>query len=281
MLFGTKTLSLLYTSMLLSVSVVEGQHGNLRRLSASFPIGPVLLGTAGDFAILSKTGVSTTGTTSVTGDIGTSPAAATYNTGFSLILDSTTTFAKSPGIVTGDIYAASYTAPTPSKMTTAISDLETAYTDAAGRSLPDHIEFNTGAIGGQTLTQGLYKWGTSVGMTASSELTFDGTELDGNGNRVTENGENVVDPNAVWILQIAGDVNIGNGAFMTLTNGAKAENIFWQVAGATTFGTTSRIEGVFLCKTAMVCQTGSSLNGAALSQTAVTLDTTTIVKNSL
>jgi len=157
--------------------------------------------------------------------------------------------------------------------------METAYTDAAGRSLPDHLEYNTGTMGGQTLTQGLYKWGTSVGMTASSKLTFDGTALDGHGNRVImENGENVVDPNAVWILQIAGDVSIGHGALMTLTNGAKAENIFWQVAGATTFGTTSRSEGVFLCKTAIVCQTGSSLNGAALSQTAVTLDTTTIVK---
>ena len=47
-------------------------------------VQPVLLGTAGDFAILSKTGISTVPTSAITGDIGVSPIAAGAGAGFSL-----------------------------------------------------------------------------------------------------------------------------------------------------------------------------------------------------
>ena len=87
-----------------------------RRLDDDGGQAVVDLGTAGNFAILTKSGVSTTGVTSVTGDIGTSPIASTAITGFGLILDPTTTFSTSAQ-VTGKVYAASYTSPTPSKMT--------------------------------------------------------------------------------------------------------------------------------------------------------------------
>jgi hypothetical protein len=79
-------------------------------------------------------------------------------------------------------------------------------------------------------------------------------------------------------LQIDGDVKVGSGAIVELTGGAKAENIFWQIAGKTTLGTSSHVEGVFLCKTQIAFETGSSMNGAALAQTAVTLDAAIIVR---
>ena len=244
-------------------SMVKG--GNLRRLDEPtvVPIEPVKLLTAGKFAILTKSGISTTSATQptrVAGDVGSSPVAATYNTGFGLILDSTTTFSMS-SFVEGQIYAASYTAPTPNMLTVAVLDMQAAFVDAAGRPDPDFTEQGAGAIDGFSLEQGLYKWGTDVFITDS--LTFDGPE------------------DAVWILQIAGDVTIGSGAQITLSGGAKAENIFWQVAGKTLFGTQSHVEGIILCKTSIVFQTGSSLNGAALAQTAVTLDTATVIKKSV
>merc|ERR1712195_435175 len=187
----------------------------------------VNLGTAGDFAVLTKSGVTTTGApTKVTGDMGTSPIAATALTGFDLIMDSTNTHSTST-LVTGHIFAASYTSPTPSKMTTAISDMETAYTDAAGRVNPDELDLGAGIIQGMTLKPGLYKWGSNVGFTSS--LAFDGTATD------------------VWILQMTGDLTVGAGAIVTLENGAKAENIFWQVAGSTTLHTTAHMEGTILC----------------------------------
>jgi len=291
MLFGTNkttlvatTVLLLFTSMLLLsvTTMVEGQqqllqdkkHGNLRRLSYTDaptvtpstsdaptvdPIEPVLLLEAGKFAILTKTGVTTTGVTSVKGDIGSSPIAIASNTGFGMIQDPTGAFETST-LVDGNMYGANHAVPTPNMLTVAVLAMETAYTNAAGRTDPDYTELGSGAIDGFTLEQGLYKWGTGVGITSS--LTFDGPA------------------NAVWILQVAGGVTIGNGAVMTVTGGAKAENIFWQVAGQTTFGTTTQNKGVFLCKTAIVFNTGSSLTGAALAQTAVTLDAVTIVKES-
>ena len=120
-------------------------------ISAAGP-SAVNLGTAGNFVILAKSGISTTGTTSIVGDIGVSPAAATYITGFGLILDPSTRFATS-SLVTGKIYAADYTPPTPTIMTTAVSDMETAYTDAAGRTLPNATELGAGNI--DLATQGL------------------------------------------------------------------------------------------------------------------------------
>ncbi len=57
---------------------------------------PVELGTSGDFVILSKSGISSVPTSAIVGDIGVSPAAATYITGFSLAADATNTFSTSP-----------------------------------------------------------------------------------------------------------------------------------------------------------------------------------------
>lgn len=217
------------------------------------PIGPaaVNLGTARDFVILSKSGISTTGTTLIVGDIGVSPAAATLITGFGLIMDASNTFATS-SLVTGKVYAADYTPPTPTKMTTAVSDMETAYTDAAGRTLPDYTELGTGNIGGMTLTPGLYKWGT--GVTIPTDVTLSGSSTD------------------VWIFQIGEDLTVNSGAKILLSGGAQAKNIFWQVAGQTTLETTSVFNGNILCYTAIVLKNGATLNGRALAQTAVTLD---------
>ncbi len=110
------------------------------------------LGTAGNFAILSKTGISTTGVTSIVGDIGVSPAAATYITGFGLVMDPSNQSSTS-SLVTGKVYAADYAVPTPATMTTAVSDMQTAYTDGAGRA-PNATELGAGNIGGMTLAPG-------------------------------------------------------------------------------------------------------------------------------
>ena len=62
--------------------------------ATAFAAGPaaVNLGSAGNFVILSKTGISTTGTTQIIGDIGVSPVAATYITGFGLVADAANAF---------------------------------------------------------------------------------------------------------------------------------------------------------------------------------------------
>jgi hypothetical protein len=226
------------------------------------PLGPsaVDLKTAGDFAVLTKTGITTTGVTLITGDMGVSPIASTAITGFSLAMDSTNTFSTSP-LVVGKVYAASYTAPTPAKMTAAISDMETAYTDAAGRATPDATELYSGNLTGKTITPGLYKWSTGVSIDASGTVTLSGGAND------------------VWIFQISGDLTLNSGASITLLGGAQAKNIFWQVGGGTgvTLEASSAFRGIILAAKAIVFKNGATLvNGRALAQTNVTLIANTI-----
>ncbi|MBI2417160.1 MAG: DUF3494 domain-containing protein [Ignavibacteriales bacterium] len=219
---------------------------------------PVNLGTAGEFVLLASTGISTTGTTHITGDIGVSPAAASSITGFSLIIHSSNTYSTS-SVVTGKIYAADYTAPTPAKMTAAIGDMQTAYTNAAGRTLPDFSELHSGNLTGKTLTRGLYKWTTNV-LVSAGGLTISGSATD------------------IWIFQIDQNLSLGSGASVTLIGGARASNIFWQVAGQVALGTTAEMHGIILCKTKIVISTGASLNGRAFAQTAITLDANAVVQ---
>jgi hypothetical protein len=171
-------------------------------------------------------------------------------------MDASNTFSTS-SLVTGKAYAANYTSPTPSKMTTAVSDMEIAYNDAANRKLPDYTERFAGDLTGQTLTHGLYKWSTGV-LVSAGGVTISGTAND------------------VWIFQIAQNLELANGAIVTLSGGAQASNIFWQVAGQVTLGTTAAMKGILLCQTQIVMNTSATLNGRALAQTAVTLDANTI-----
>jgi len=227
-------------------------------VSANNGPAPVNLLTAGDFVILAKSAVSTTGTTAVVGDIGLSPAAATFITGFTLAADASNQFSTSADpAVTGRIYAADYAPPTPAKMTAAISDMETAFTDAAGRSLPDFTELGAGDISGLTLVPGLYKWGTGVLITGA------GVTLSGGANDV-------------WIFQIAEDLTVNNSAIVTLIGGAQARNIFWQVSGQATLGTAADFKGIILSQTLISLNTGAKMTGRALAQTAVTLNATAI-----
>jgi len=217
---------------------------------------PINLGTAGNFVLLAKAGISATTGTLITGNLGVSPAAESAVTGFGQTRDSTNTFSTS-ALVTGRIEASNMAAPTPAHLTTAIGNMETAYTEAAGRSLPDFTEQGAGDISGLTLVPGLYKW--SSGVLIDTDVTLAG------GN------------NDVWIFQIAQDLTVNSGVQVTLSGGARPQNIFWQVAGQTMLGTTVDFQGNLLCQTQIVLKTGASLHGRALAQTAVTLDANTVV----
>jgi hypothetical protein len=217
--------------------------------------GIVNLGTAGNYVILAKTAINNSPTSQITGDLGLSPAATSYITGFSLV--NATGYATSSQ-VTGKLYAADMVTPTSVNLTTAVNDMLTAYNDAAGRPTPDHVELSTGNIGGATLLPGLYKWTSSV--TAPTNLTISG------------------DADDVWIFQISGDLSLSAAVNITLSGGAQAKNIFWQVAGAVNIGTSAHMEGVILSMTGINLGTNASLNGQALAQTAVILDGNTITK---
>jgi hypothetical protein len=95
----------------------------------------VFLGTAENYAILAKAGISSVPGSLIKGDIAVSPAAISYVTGFSLTADASNVFSTSTQVV-GEVKGADQISPTPSRLTTAISDMEAAYTAAKGASCP-------------------------------------------------------------------------------------------------------------------------------------------------
>lgn len=215
------------------------------------------MGTASSFVILAQTGITTTGTTQLVGDLGVSPIAGTSMTGFTLVMDGSNTFATSP-LVTGKVYAADYADPTPAMLTQAISDMRAAASDAAGRSSPTASELGAGAIGGLTFQPGLYRWSTAV--TIGSDIVLSGG------------------PNDVWIFQIAQTLNAASSVHVTLSGGAQAKNVYWSVGEQVTLGTYSDLKGNLITETAIVFNTGATLTGRALAGTAVTLDANTVTK---
>jgi hypothetical protein len=234
-----------------------GSGGRSANMDVAGQARAVDLGTADDYAILAKTGVATVPPSVITGDVGCSPAAATYITGFSpLTADSTSTFSISPQ-VTGKVYASTYTSPTPAKLTAAIADMATAFTDAAGRAA-DFTEKGAGNIGGLTLVPGTYAW--STGLLIPTDVTLNGSA------------------SAVWIFQVAENLTVANAAEVVLAGGAQAKNIFWQVSGTVEVGTTAHIEGIVMSGTAITLDTGASIKGRLLAQTAVTVRASTVVQ---
>jgi len=235
--------------------LANGKYAMVYTVTAN--VAPVLLGTAGNFAILAKTGISSVPSSAVTGDIGVSPAAASFITGFTLSADATNVFSTSTQVV-GRVYAANYAVPTPTNLTTAVLDMQTAYTDAAGRPTPNFLNLGSGNIGGLTLVPGLYQWGSSV--TIPADVTLSGGASD------------------VWIFQMSGDLTVSASKRITLAGGAQAKNIFWQVAGQVTIGAGAHFEGIILSQTAITLQTGATMNGRALAQSQVALDSATVTK---
>lgn len=226
------------------------------RRDSGVPTLAVNLGTAGNFVILAKSAISTVPTSAVTGNVAVSPAAASFITGFSLVQDATNVFATSTQ-VTGRVFAADYAVPTPTVLTTAVSDMQLAFTDAAGRA-PDVTELGAGDISGMTLPSGVYQWGT--GLLINSDVTLTGSATD------------------VWIFQVAQNVTMASGVRIVLAGGALPRNVFWQVAGLVEIGTTAHCEGTILSQTSITLRTGASINGRLLAQTAVAIDGSTVVE---
>lgn len=233
------------TSILKHSAELQGEEKNKSKLAT------VNLGIANGFAILSKSGITDVYKSDITGNIGASPI-----TGAAILV--------SCDEVAGTIYSVDAAGPlpcsltVPAMLTTAVGDMQSAYTDAAGRSNPDFVNLGAGNIAGKTLTPGLYNWSSNLVIPA--DITIMGNSND------------------VFIFQIAGNLDMSSAVRITLSGGAQAKNIFWVVAGSVNLGTTSHFEGNILGQTDINMKTGASINGRMLAQIAVTLQMNTVVK---
>ncbi len=200
--------------------------------------GGVALGAAANYAVLAGSTVTSINATTVNGDLGVAPGSAV--TGFP------------PGTVNGDIHAGDSAAGL------AKAALTIAYNDAKGRTLAPVTV--AGNLGGQTLAPGLYK------STGSLEISSGDLVLDAQGNA-----------NGVFIFQIASTLTTTAGRQVTLSGGAKASNVFWQVGTSATLGTTSAFKGTIMADQSITLNTGATLDGRALARIgAVTMDANVI-----
>lgn len=202
-------------------------------LAAQPPVG---LGTAGGFAVLAGSTVTNTGPSVLNGELGVSPGTAI--TGFP------------PGTVNGAVHAADAAAAQ------AQSDLTTAYNDAAGRKPPLSV---SGDLGGLTLTSGVYKSASSLGLTG--QLT-----LDAQGNA-----------NAVFVFQAGTTLTTSSASSIKLINGAQACDVYWQIGSSATLGTGSVFAGDILAYTSVSVNNGVAVQGRVLARNgAVTLINDTV-----
>jgi LPXTG-motif cell wall-anchored protein len=229
-------------SGLTAISLVAFSTGLALSSSAAQP--PIQLGLTKSFAVLAGSGITNTGATTVSGNSGTNLGSSPTGTFVGATLVTTT--------------GTKFTAASPETASAQV-DLTTAYLDAAGRTPATTV---TADLGGQTLNQGVYKSGSTLGLTGT--LTLD--------------AEN--DPGAVFIFQAGSTLTTASASKVALINGAQACNVFWQVGSSATFGTSSSFIGHVFALTSITATTGASFEGQLLARNgAVTLDSNTIVHN--
>jgi hypothetical protein len=214
------------------------------------------LGTAGAFAVLGGSGLTNTGTSTIAGDVGSSPT------------HSQTGFGPCPAANCVSLTGANHDVADPNDAVTqqAKTDLITAYDDAFGRTGGTAVTAPLGS--GQTLVSGVYTSATNLFV--GGDLT-----LDGGG-----------DPDAVFIFQaktgtLVTAAGITSGVPNTrvlLKNGAQACNVFWQVGSSATIATFTQFVGDILALQSITVNTSATLvTGRALARNgAVTLDTNVI-----
>jgi hypothetical protein len=200
----------------------------------------VPLHTAESFAVLAGSGITNTGTTTIDGDVGASPTGTVTLNG-PIILVPPSVYHQADAVADQ-----------------AKTDLVTGYNNAAGQARDAD---SGGELGGQTLVAGVYGTDSTLGLTGT--VTLDG------GGRT----------DGVWVFQVGSGLTTASSSSVSLTNGAQACNVYWQVGSSATLGTSTAFVGTILANTSITATTGATIEGRLLaSGGAVTLDSNTITK---
>ncbi|MEV0595090.1 DUF4082 domain-containing protein [Nonomuraea cavernae] len=200
-------------------------------------VPPITLGDAAPFGVLAGSAVTNTNNTTVTGQLGVSPGNSVV--GFP------------PGTVSGGIHAGDAAAAAAKAAAVA------AYNDAAGRGPATSV---APQLGGTTLTPGVYRPSSGTTFQINGVLTLDAQS----------------DPDAIFVLQ-ASTLVTATVSNVTLTEGAQADNVFWQLSGTATVGTNATFRGNVLANDSVTVNSGAAVNGRlmALTNSVILQGTTT------
>jgi hypothetical protein len=205
----------------------------------------VPLGTAQSFAILAGSAISDTNPPStIIGNVGLSPATGANITGLTC------------ASVTGVIYAVDAAGPAPCAVDapalvgTAKNDLTAAYLNAAAQPPDTVFAAGDNQLGGKTLVPGVYQLGAASTANLIGNLTLSG------------------DGNSVWVFQATSTLVTASASSITLTGGAQACNVFWQVTSSATLNSGSSFVGTIMALTSISVFGGVTIDGRVLARNA-------------
>ena len=219
-----------YSRLVAAPVVVTAMTMLIAQSAQAAPVN-VNLGTAANYAVLAASTVTNTGATLISGgDLGLYPGTS----------------------VTG-ITPANFSPPATEDFpdsAQAQTDLTTAYNQAMSET--PTVTGLSAITNNQTLGPGVYN--------APSGLLVDGAvTLDAGG-----------DPNAVFIFQVGSALTVGSvqNADITLTGGASACNVFWQVTSSATLDSVSNFVGSIMALASITVNSSDTINGRLLARTA-------------
>lgn len=197
-------------------------------------IKAIRLGQAEEFSILAYASISSIPSSSIAAKVGLMPGMRELIT-------------VDPSEVAGgaaDIFGSDDDSIPINLLSNAKVDMVTAYMSAVNIVADkDKIGIHNGVIDEKILTPGVYEW--SNGVTISKDFTLQGSDSD------------------IWIFKIHGYLRVENGVRMILSNGAKPENIMWQVAGSVVFEPESNFSGTVIAQPSIEMKKNSVLTGRA------------------
>ncbi len=231
-----------------SGSTDAGKHDGGGHDGGGLYTGPSV-GSAKPFAALAYSAITTANISNVIGDIGVSAGAMSTITGF-----------DTPAPVK---YGIDSLAPYTQRTILAQEDV----TALVGNIDPRACDVDlTNVVGGLTGDITLYPGVTCMNSFSADVLLNGHVYLDAQG-----------DKNAFFIIRGNLTLTVADAAQVVLMNGAEACGVFWRISKQVTIGKTVQFYGNVISGTAITMNTGSTLVGRALAQTAgVQLDANAI-----
>lgn len=208
--------------------------------AAVLPAVPPFLGAAQQFAVLGAGAVTSTGPTTLHGDIGTAPGSALTGAGSVM-------FAAGGSVHQGDAIAAM-----------AVNDARASYDRLAAMTAGvDLSGQDLGSVG--ILTAGVYRLTSSAVLSGVMTIDF------------------ANDPNGIIVFQIGSSLVTAANSMINVVNGTSSNGIYFQVGSSATLGADAVFAGNLLAMDSVTFGAASTVAcGRALALGAVTMIANTV-----